>query len=65
MGLMVLALNVQSKINVALSYAEKILSLGFNMCSFDFAGTGNSQGEYVSLGHHEQFDVYEVVKTLF
>lgn len=60
-----LASNVLSQINVALSYADKILSLGFSMCSFDFAGTGNSEGNYVSLGHHEQFDIWTVIKYLF
>jgi len=29
-----------------------LLEAGFNVCCFDFAGSGNSEGEYVSLGHH-------------
>ena len=61
---MALAFNVQSKINAALSYVHKVLSLGLNMCSFDFSATGISEGTYVSLGHHEQFDVLAVVQAL-
>lgn len=35
-----------------------------NMCAFDFAGTGLSEGEYVSLGAHEQHDVMAVLQHL-
>ena len=31
------------------------------MCAFDFSGTGLSEGEYVSLGAHEQFDILDVL----
>ena len=30
------------------------------MCTFDFAGCGNSEGEYVTLGYNEWRDVEEV-----
>jgi len=33
------------------------------MC-FDFAGTGNSDGEYISLGWHESKDTYIILKEL-
>ena len=45
----------------ALLYVERVLATGINMCSFDFSGTGLSEGEYVSLGAHEQFDVLDVL----
>jgi hypothetical protein len=38
--------------NIALSFAEKVLNKGLNFCSFDFSGTGLSEGKYVSLGYH-------------
>ena len=44
---------------------DKILSIGYSMCSFDFSGTGNSEGEYVSLGHREQFDVLSIIRYLY
>lgn len=46
----------------ALVYVERVLATGMNMCSFDFAGTGLSDGEYVSLGAHEQYDILEVLE---
>ena len=34
---------------------------GINLFVFDFAGCGHSEGEYISLGYHEQHDVRIVV----
>lgn len=33
------------------------LSLGATLVAFDFAGSGLSEGEYVSLGYYERDDV--------
>ena len=41
-----------------------LLTLGCSVFAFDFAGSGVSDGEYVSLGHHEQHDVRTVVEYL-
>lgn len=30
------------------------------MCTFDFSGCGNAEGEYVTLGYYEWMDVEEV-----
>jgi hypothetical protein len=38
--------------NIALPFVGQVLGKGLNFCSFDFAGTGLSQGQYVSLGFH-------------
>lgn len=43
-------------------YVDRVLATGLNMCAFDFAGTGVSEGEYVSLGAHEQFDILDVIR---
>jgi len=40
-----------------LSYAPHLLPLGINLCSFDFSGCGNSEGEWVTLGHKEKDDL--------
>jgi alpha-beta hydrolase superfamily lysophospholipase len=44
-------------INLALPFVDQVLAREFNFCTFDFAGTGLSQGMYVSLGFHEKYDV--------
>lgn len=36
----------------------------FNICSFDFSGAGQSEGDYVTLGYNEQNDVKSVVEFL-
>ena len=40
------------------------LAVGASVFSFDFAGSGRSDGDYVSLGHHEHADVAAVVHHL-
>ncbi|KAF1318520.1 Serine protease family s09x, partial [Globisporangium splendens] len=37
---------------------------GFSVFALDFAGSGLSQGKYVSLGYHEQSDIATVVEYL-
>jgi hypothetical protein len=41
----------------ALSQLSLVLSLGATMVSFDFAGSGRSEGDYVSLGAFEKDDL--------
>lgn len=41
-----------------------LLPLGVSVFSFDFAGSGLSDGEYVSLGYYEKEDVVAVVDYL-
>jgi alpha-beta hydrolase superfamily lysophospholipase len=41
-------------LHTALRYVPDLLIRGFHFCSFDFAGCGNSPGEYVSLGYNER-----------
>jgi pimeloyl-ACP methyl ester carboxylesterase len=41
-----------------------LLSLGIAVFSFDFAGSGKSDGEYVSLGYHEREDLMCVIAHL-
>jgi hypothetical protein len=35
---------------VGQSYLKEAISNGFSLVLFDFAGSGNSEGDYVSLG---------------
>jgi pimeloyl-ACP methyl ester carboxylesterase len=48
-----------------LSYMSEILPLGINLCSFDFSGCGNSQGDWVTLGHKEKDDLKAVIEYLY
>ncbi len=34
------------------------------LCTFDFSGCGNAEGEYISLGYYEQDDLEEVINYL-
>ena len=47
-----------------LSYCDSVLPYGINLCCFDFSGCGNSQGEFVSLGHKEKEDLAAVIGHL-
>ncbi|MCQ2819620.1 MAG: alpha/beta hydrolase [archaeon] len=41
--------------------APHLLKININIFVFDFAGSGLSEGEYISLGHYEKEDVQTVV----
>ena len=41
-----------------------LLKRNINICSFDFAGSGQSEGKYISLGYHEKKQVKNVVDFL-
>jgi len=43
---------------------NNLLDYGFNVVSFDFSGSGMSEGEYVSLGFYEAMDVDVVVNYI-
>lgn len=45
-------------------YLKELIPEGFSVCSFDFAGCGISGGDYISLGHNEQYDVEKVLDYL-
>ena len=38
-----------------------LLKNDINVCAFDFEGSGYSEGEYISLGYHEKFQVRNIV----
>ena len=40
------------------------MPLGFNFCTFDFSGQGNSEAEYVTLGKRETKDLAAVIAYL-
>eukprot|EP01035_Chromulina_nebulosa_P065584 gene65584-89715_t len=48
----------------ALPALSLVLSLGASLLSFDFSGSGKSEGEYVSLGAFEKDDLQCVVEHL-
>ena len=41
-----------------------LLKRNINLCTFDFAGSGLSEGKYISLGYHEKNQVRNVVDFL-
>jgi pimeloyl-ACP methyl ester carboxylesterase len=43
---------------------ESLLPMGISVFSFDFSGSGLSEGEYISLGYYESQDVRSVVEFL-
>jgi len=55
--------NASSRLEV-LSNLSVCLALGLSVVSFDFAGSGISDGEFVSLGFKEKHDVAAVVQHL-
>jgi pimeloyl-ACP methyl ester carboxylesterase len=48
-----------------LQYINEIVPLGINLCCFDFSGCGNSQGDWVTLGHKERDDLKAVIEYLY
>ena len=38
-----------------------LLKKNINVCAFDFEGSGYSEGEYISLGYHEKFQLKNIV----
>ena len=40
---------------------DALLEGGFNFTSFDFSGSGMSEGEYVSLGYYESQDIQVII----
>ncbi|KAL7516168.1 hypothetical protein ACHAWX_001212, partial [Stephanocyclus meneghinianus] len=41
-----------------------LLSLGVSVISFDFCGSGRSEGDYVSLGYYEREDLDSIIRYL-
>jgi len=48
----------------ATTIAAQVLALGAALFSFDFAGCGHSEGEYISLGFFERDDVQTMIEWL-
>lgn len=51
--------------NEGLKFVDQILPLGINLCVFDFSGCGNSEGQYITMGHKEKHDIVAVINYLF
>lgn len=48
----------------SLKFAEMIIKQHCYFVNFDFAGSGNSQGDYVTLGYYEQEDIEAIIRYL-
>ena len=55
--------NAGSRVD-ALPLLPVFLPHGISVCSFDFAGAGQSEGQYLSLGHFEKEDLRTVIEFL-
>ena len=55
--------NSSSRIE-GLGYAKILLKRNINLFVFDFAGSGMSEGDYVSLGYHESHDLGNIIDFL-
>lgn len=55
--------NTSSRLG-ALSILPYIVGSGLSLFAFDFSGSGNSDGEHVSLGYFEKDDVHAVVREM-
>ena len=50
-----------------MEYLGSFIKQNLALCTFDFSGCGNADGEYVTLGYYEQEDlrlVTEYIRTL-
>ena len=45
-------------------YLNKLVENGLQLCCFDFHGCGNSDGNYISLGFYESWDIETIVNFL-
>ena len=52
--------NASSRIE-GLHIRRFLLKKDINLCVFDFQGSGMSEGEYISLGYHEKYQVKNIV----
>ena len=48
-----------------LPYAINLVPQGINLCCFDFSGSGNSEGDWVTLGHKEKDDLKSVIEYIY
>lgn len=47
-----------------MEYLGELISKNISLCTFDFSGCGNAEGEYVTLGYYEWEDLHEVVEWI-
>ena len=47
-----------------MEYLGHLMRLNISLCTFDFSGCGNSEGDYVSLGYYEQYDLNEIINYI-
>lgn len=45
-------------------YLNQLISKGWNVCLFDFSGSGQSEGSHISLGHYEAKDLECIIKKM-
>ena len=53
--------NSSSRLEV-MDCIDHLLPKMFSVVAFDFSGSGHSEGQFISLGHYEKFDLQKVVE---
>lgn len=48
-----------------LKYVDQALDMGFDYCTFDFAGCGNSKGSWVTQSWREVGDLHAILKFIY
>ncbi|CAE7482370.1 yqkD, partial [Symbiodinium pilosum] len=48
----------------ALDVLQAVLAKDLRLCCLDLSGSGHSEGEFISLGHFEQFDLQVLIQHL-
>jgi pimeloyl-ACP methyl ester carboxylesterase len=56
--------NASARVEVLPQLSFLLASGVYGVCSVDFTGSGQSEGDYVSLGYHERFDLECVLQYL-
>lgn len=49
---------------LGLQFVQPVLDQGWNLCLFDFTGSGLSEGEFISMGYYESMDLQAVVSVV-
>lgn len=60
----VLEFKVHDSLEIGIQYLDAFLEKGWNVCLFDFSGSGLSEGSHIGLGHHEARDLDVMVNNM-
>lgn len=50
--------------DVGLGFVDVVMENGWDLCLFDFCGSGLSEGEHISLGYYEAVDLEAMISEM-